>query len=168
MQHTVPGVGLPLRTLQGHVQPASCPTTISPALYSRWQPWGLAKVSPVKPGLQRSQRSPCTCSLHTHWPVSGSQGAPGTAPSGSHSQAEKQKQCQSSEKVPGGSTPTPHSTAGFQPHDPSQAWNPLCLVPHLPPEEKKLLLGHKGRAQSRQSVLTQVKHHTLASVVIAS
>lgn len=51
-----------------------------------WQPFGLAKVSPVKPGLQRSQRSPCTCSLHTHWPVSRSQGAPGTAPSGSHSQ----------------------------------------------------------------------------------
>lgn len=109
----------------------SCPTTASRALYSRWQPWGLAKVSPVKPGLQRSQRSPCTCSLHTHWPVSGSQGAPGTAPSGSHSQAERQKQHQSSEEVPGGSAPNPHSTVGFQSCDPSQAWNPLCLVPHL-------------------------------------
>ena len=130
MQHTVPGVGLPLRTLQGHVQPASCPTTISPALYSRWQPWGLAKVSPVKPGLQRSQRSPCTCSLHTHWPVSGSQGAPGTAPSGSHSQAEKQKQCQSSEKVPGGSTPNPHSAKAIR----SPAYSPLKrqLLPFLP------------------------------------
>ena len=63
-------------------------------LYSRRQPCGLEKVSPVNPGLHRSQRSPCTCSLHTHWPVRGSQGAPGTAPSGSHSQAARQRRHQ--------------------------------------------------------------------------
>ena len=54
--------------------------------YSRWQPFGLVWVSPVKPGLHRSQRS---CSLHMCCPVTGSQGAPSTAPSGSHSQAER-------------------------------------------------------------------------------
>lgn len=74
------------------VAPCSLPPAMPGwALYSRWQPCGLVWVSPVKPGLHRSQRSPCTCSLHTHCPVTGSQGAPGTAPSGSHSQAERQK-----------------------------------------------------------------------------
>lgn len=72
--------------------------------YSRWQPFVLAWVSPVKSGLHRSQRScslhmhcpvtgsqgaPCTCSLHKHCQVTGSQGAPSTAPYGSHSQAER-------------------------------------------------------------------------------
>ena len=74
---------------------ATCPAPWQAGtLYSRWQPCGLEKVSPVNPGLHRSQRSPCTCSLHTHWPVTGSQGAPGTAPSGSHSQAARQRRRQ--------------------------------------------------------------------------
>lgn len=126
------------------LQSASHHTTPSQAFYSRWQPCGLAKVSPVKPGLQRSQRSPCTYSLHTHWPVNGSQGAPGTAPSGSHSQAEPEtKGSQSLEEEPGWPAPNSHSTVGFQPCDPSQAWNPLCLFSHLPRERKKFLLSTK-------------------------
>lgn len=56
-------------------------------VYSLRQPMGLAWASWAKPGLQRWQRSPCTFSLQTQRPDSGSQMEPGTVPSGSHSQA---------------------------------------------------------------------------------
>lgn len=56
-------------------------------VYSLRHPMGLALASWANPGLQRWQRSPCTFSLQTQRPVSGSQMEPGTVPSGSHSQA---------------------------------------------------------------------------------
>lgn len=56
-------------------------------MYSLRHPKGLALASWANPGLQRWQRSPCTFSLQTQRPVSGSQMEPGTVPSGSHSQA---------------------------------------------------------------------------------
>ena len=56
-------------------------------VYSLRHPTGLVLASWANPGLQRWQRSPCTFSLQTQRPVSGSQTEPGTVPSGSHSQA---------------------------------------------------------------------------------